>query len=172
MAVTEPVKLVITNYPEGQCEEFEVPNNPRNEEAGTRKVPFTRELYIEKSDFAEVPPPKFQRLKPDGEVRLMGAYIVKCNEIVKDDNGEIVEIRCTADLETGNGNAGRRPQGQGHRSTGYLPSTRIDADLYLYDNLFTLENVNDVPEGTDYLRLPQSGFAQEADRLQARAVAG
>ena len=103
MAVTEPVKLVITNYPEGQCEEFEVPNNPRNEEAGTRKVPFTRELYIEKSDFAEVPPPKFQRLKPDGEVRLMGAYIVKCNEIVKDDNGEIVEIRCTADLETRNG---------------------------------------------------------------------
>ena len=122
MAVTEPVKLVITNYPEGQCEEFEVPNNPRNEEAGNRKVPFTRELYIEKSDFAEVPPPKFQRLKPDGEVRLMGAYIVKCNEIVKDDNGEIVEIRCTADLETRN--ACRWTAARSRAPfTGYLPST-------------------------------------------------
>ena len=150
MAVTEPVKLVITNYPEGQCEEFEVPNNPRNEEAGSRKVPFTRELYIEKSDFAEVPPPKFQRLKPDGEVRLMGAYIVKCNEIVKDDNGEIVEIRCTADLETGNGMPvdGRKVKGTIHWVSA---EHAIDADLYLYDNLFTLENVNDVPEGTDYL---------------------
>ena len=150
MAVTEPVKLVITNYPEGQCEEFEVPNNPRNEEAGTRKVPFTRELYIEKSDFAEVPPPKFQRLKPDGEVRLMGAYIVKCNEIVKDDNGEIVEIRCTADLETRNGMPvdGRKVKGTIHWVSA---EHAIDADLYLYDNLFTLENVNDVPEGTDYL---------------------
>ena len=147
MAVTEPVKLVITNYPEGQCEEFEVPNNPRNEEAGTRKVPFTRELYIEKSDFAEVPPPKFQRLKPDGEVRLMGAYIVKCNEIVKDDNGEIVEIRCTADLETRNGMPvdGRKVKGTIHWVSA---EHAIDADLYLYD---TLENVNDVPEGTDYL---------------------
>lgn len=95
-----------------------MPNNPRNEEAGSRKVPFTRELYIEKSDFAEVPPPKFQRLKPDGEVRLMGAYIVKCNEIVKDDNGEIVEIRCTADLESPQRHAGGRPQGQGHHSLG------------------------------------------------------
>ena len=150
MAVTEPVKLVITNYPEGQCEEFEVPNNPRNEEAGSRKVPFTRELYIEKSDFAEVPPPKFQRLKPDGEVRLMGAYIVKCNEIVKDDNGEIVEIRCTADLETRNGMPvdGRKVKGTIHWVSA---EHAIDADLYLYDNLFTLENVNDVPEGTDYL---------------------
>ena len=115
-----------------------------------RKVPFTRELYIEKSDFAEVPPPKFQRLKPDGEVRLMGAYIVKCNEIVKDDNGEIVEIRCTADLETRNGMPvdGRKVKGTIHWVSA---EHAIDADLYLYDNLFTLENVNDVPEGTDYL---------------------
>ena len=180
MAVTEPVKLVITNYPEGQCEEFEVPNNPRNEEAGTRKVPFTRELYIEKSDFAEVPPPKFQRLKPDGEVRLMGAYIVKCNEIVKDDNGEIVEIRCTADLETRNGMPvdGRKVKGTIHWVSA---EHAIDADLYLYDNLFTLENVNDVPEGTDYLDYlnpdslkkltgcklePSLADAKEGDRFQ------
>ena len=180
MAVTEPVKLVITNYPEGQCEEFEVPNNPRNEEVGTRKVPFTRELYIEKSDFAEVPPPKFQRLKPDGEVRLMGAYIVKCDEIVKDDNGEIVEIRCTADLETRNGMPvdGRKVKGTIHWVSA---EHAIDADLYLYDNLFTLENVNDVPEGTDYLDYlnpdslkkltgcklePSLADAKEGDRFQ------
>ena len=149
MAVTEPVKLVITNYPEGQCEEFEVPNNPRNEEAGTRKVPFTRELYIEKSDFAEVPPPKFQRLKPDGEVRLMGAYIVKCNEIVKDDNGEIVEIRCTADLETGNGMPvdGRKVKGTIHWVSA---AHAVDAEVRLYDKLFTEANMNAIPEGSDY----------------------
>ena len=180
MAVTEPVKLVITNYPEDKCEEFEVPNNPRSEETGSRKVPFTRELYIEKSDFAEVPPPKFQRLKPDGEVRLMGAYIVKCNELVKDENGEIVEIRCTADLETGNGMPvdGRKVKGTIHWVSA---AHAIDADLYLYDNLFTLENVNDVPEGTDYLDYlnpdslkkltgcklePSLADAKEGDRFQ------
>ncbi len=102
----------------GSVRGVRVPNNPRNEEAGSRKVPFTRELYIEKSDFAEVPPPKFQRLKPDGEVRLMGAYIVKCNEIVKDDNGEIVEIRCTADLETRNGMPVDGRKVKGHHSLG------------------------------------------------------
>ena len=116
MAVTEPIKMVITNYPEDQEEVFALPNNPRNEAEGTRDVPFTRELYIEKSDFAQVPPPKFQRLKPDGEVRLMGAYIVKCNEVITDDNGEVVELRCTADLETGNGMPadGRKVKGTIH----------------------------------------------------------
>ena len=142
-------RFTITNYPEGQCEEFEVPNNPRNEEAGTRKVPFTRELYIEKSDFAEVPPPKFQRLKPDGEVRLMGAYIVKCNEIVKDDNGEIVEIRCTADLETRNGNPadGRKVRGTIH----WVSCEHcVDAEIHLYDKLFTEANMNGIPDGADF----------------------
>ena len=150
MAVTEPVKLVITNYPEDRTEYFEVANNPRNEAEGTRQVPFTRELYIEKSDFAIVPPPKFQRLKPDGEVRLMGAYIVLCNEVVTDENGEVVELRCTADLETGNGMPadGRKVRGTIHWVSA---AHAIDATCYLYDNLFTLENVNDVPEGTNYL---------------------
>jgi glutaminyl-tRNA synthetase len=149
MAVTEPIKMVITNYPEEETEYFEVPNIPKNDEAGMRKVPFTRELYIEKSDFALVPPPKFQRLKPDGEVRLMGAYIVKCNEVITDENGEVVEIHCTADLETKNGNPvdGRKVKGTIHWVSAKYA---INADLYLYENLFTLENTGDVPEGTDY----------------------
>ena len=150
MAVTEPIKLVITNYPADKTEVFTLPNNPKDETAGTRDVPFTRELYIEKSDFAMVPPPKFQRLKPGGEVRLMGAYIVKCNEVIQDENGEVVEVRCTADLETGNGMPadGRKVKGTIHWVSA---AHAIDADCYLYDNLFTLENVNDVPEGKDYL---------------------
>ena len=150
MAVTEPIKLVITNYPEDKVEYFEIPNNPRDEQAGTRKVPFTGTVYIEKSDFAEVPPPKFQRLKSDGEVRLMGAYIVKCNEIIKDDNGEIIEIRCTADIETANGMPadGRKVKGTIHWVSA---KHAIDASCYLYDHLFTLEDTGSVPEGTNYL---------------------
>lgn len=150
MAVTEPLKLIITNYPEDQTECFEVPNNPRDEHAGMRQVPFTRELYIEQSDFAQVPPPKFQRLKPEGEVRLMGAYIVRCNEVVTDDSGKVVEVRCTADLETRNGMPvdGRKVKGTIHWVSA---PTALNADIYLYDNLFTLENTGDVPENTNYL---------------------
>lgn len=176
MAVTEPVKLTITNYPAGQTEYFEVPNNPRDESAGTRKVPFTGTLYIERSDFAEVPPPKFQRLKPDGEVRLMGAYIVKCSEIVKDEHGEIIEIRCTADLETSNKMPadGRKVKGTIHWVSA---AHAIDASCYLYDNLFTLENTGDVPEGTNYLDYlnPQSLTRLEHCKLEpsvADAAAG
>ena len=150
VAVLHPVKVVITNYPEDKEEYFELPNIPKNEEAGVRKVPFTRELYIDADDFAEVPPPKFFRMKPDGEVRLMGAYIVKCNEVVKDEQGNVVELHCTADLETGNGNPvdGRKVKGTIHWVSAKYA---IDATVRLYDYLFTLENVNDVPEGTNYL---------------------
>ncbi len=150
MAVTEPVKLVITNYPEDQVEYFEVANNPRQPETGVREVPFSRELWIERSDFALVPPPKFQRLKPGGEVRLMGAYIVKFQEAVQDENGNVVEIRCTADLETRNGMPadGRKVRGTIHWVSA---AHALDADLYLYDNLFTLSNTADVPEGKSYL---------------------
>ncbi len=150
VAVLHPVKVVITNYPEDKEEYFELPNIPKNEEAGVRKVPFTRGLYIDADDFAEVPPPKFFRMKPDGEVRLMGAYIVKCNEVVKDEQGNVVELRCTADLETGNGNPvdGRKVKGTIHWVSAKYA---IDATVRLYDYLFTLENVNDVPEGTNYL---------------------
>lgn len=150
MAVTEPVKLVITNYPEDQVEYFEVANNPRQPETGVREVPFSRELWIERSDFALVPPPKFQRLKPGGEVRLMGAYIVKFQEAVQDENGNVVEIHCTADLETRNGMPadGRKVRGTIHWVSA---AHALDADLYLYDNLFTLSNTADVPEGKSYL---------------------
>lgn len=150
VAVLRPIKVVITNYPEDKEEYFELPNIPKNDEAGVRKVPFTRELYIDADDFAEVPPPKFFRMKPDGEVRLMGAYIVKCNEVIKDGEGNVVELHCTADLETGNGNPvdGRKIKGTIHWVSAKYA---IDATVRLYDYLFTQENVNDVPEGTNYL---------------------
>lgn len=150
VAVLRPIKVVITNYPEDKEEYFELPNIPKNDEAGVRKVPFTRELYIDADDFAEVPPPKFFRIKPDGEVRLMGAYIVKCHEVIKDSEGNVVELHCTADLETGNGNPvdGRKIKGTIHWVSAKYA---IDATVRLYDYLFTLENVNDVPEGTNYL---------------------
>lgn len=150
VAVLRPIKVVITNYPEDKEEYFELPNIPKNDEAGVRKVPFTRELYIDADDFAEVPPPKFFRMKPDGEVRLMGAYIVKCNEVIKDSEGNVVELHCTTDLETGNGNPvdGRKIKGTIHWVSAKYA---IDATVRLYDYLFTLENVNDVPEGTNYL---------------------
>ena len=110
---------------------------------------FSGTVWIERSDFAEVPPPKFQRLKPGGEVRLMGAYIVKCNEIVKDENGEIVELKCTADLETGNGMPadGRKVRGPIHWVSA---AHAVDAEIRLYGNLFTEENMGELPEGKTY----------------------
>jgi glutaminyl-tRNA synthetase len=149
VAIENPIKVVITNYPEDTTEYFELPNNPQAENAGTRKVPFTKELYIEADDFAEVPPPKFFRMKPDGEVRLMGAYIVKCDEVIKDTDGNIVEIHCTADLETGNGNPadGRKIKGTIH----WLSAAHAkDTTLHIYQNLTTLENPSDKPDDKDY----------------------
>ena len=153
IAILDPIKVVVTNYPEDKVEYFDLPNNPSIEGSGTRKVAFTRELYIDRDDFAEVPPPKFFRMKPDGEVRLMGAYIVKCNEIIKNEDGEVVEIHCTADLETKNGmpTDGRKVKGTIH----WLSSTNsADATVMLYDKLFDIENTSDIPEGKtfdDYL---------------------
>ena len=149
IAIENPIKVVITNYPEDKTEYFDLPNNPQNPEYGTRALPFTRELYIDASDFAEVPPPKFFRLKPEGEVRLMGAYIVKCGEIIKNEDGSIREIHCTADLETRNGNPvdGRKIKGTIHWLS--LPHAK-DATLMLYDKLFTIENVNAIPEDKTY----------------------
>ena len=149
VAVLDPIKVVVTNYPEDKVEYFELPNNPNDENAGKRKVPFTRELYIDRSDFEEVPPPKFFRMKPDGEVRLMGAYIVRCNEIIKDADGNIQELRCTADLETGANMPvdGRKVKGTIHwLSAAYSD----DVDVMLYDRLFTIENVADIPEDKTY----------------------
>ncbi|MBQ9132636.1 MAG: glutamine--tRNA ligase/YqeY domain fusion protein [Clostridia bacterium] len=149
ICVQKPIKVVVTNYPEDKVEYFEVSNNPQNPDAGTRKVAFTRELYIDQDDFAEVPPPKFFRMKPDGEVRLMGAYIVRCNEIVKNEDGSLAEIRCTADLETGNGmpTDGRKVKGTIHWLSAQYSE---EVTLMLYDKLFTIENVNDIPEDKTY----------------------
>lgn len=149
IAILDPIKLVITNYSEGKTEYFPVSNNPNDTEAGTRDVPFTREVYIDRGDFAEVPPPKYFRLKPDGEVRLMGAYIVKCNEIIKNEDGSIKEIRCTADLETRNEKPvdGRKVKGTIHWvSVDYAK----DIDVVLYDKLFTIPNLNDMGENETY----------------------
>lgn len=149
VAVLDPIKVVITNYPEDKVEYFELPNNPNDENAGKRKVPFTRELYIDRSDFEEVPPPKFFRMKPDGEVRLMGSYIVKCNEVVKNEDGSIKEIHCTADIETGANMPadGRKVKGTIH----WLSAEYSDkANVMLYDRLFTIENVADIPEDKTY----------------------
>ncbi|MBQ9428398.1 MAG: glutamine--tRNA ligase/YqeY domain fusion protein [Clostridia bacterium] len=149
IAVLDPVKVVITNYPEDREEEFDLPNNPNDENAGTRKVKFTREIYIDASDFAEVPPPKFFRMKPDGEVRLMGAYIVRCNEVLKNADGSIREIHCTADLETG---ANMPADGRKIKGTIHWLSAKyaVDTDVMLYDRLFTVENVADIPEDKTY----------------------
>lgn len=149
VAVLDPIKVVVTNYPADKVEYFELPNNPNDENAGKRKVPFTRELYIDRSDFEEVPPPKFFRMKPDGEVRLMGAYIVKCNEIIKNADGSIQELHCTADLETG---ANMPADGRKVKGTIHWLSAEYsdDVNVMLYDRLFTIENVADIPEDKTY----------------------
>ncbi|MBI5775229.1 MAG: glutamine--tRNA ligase/YqeY domain fusion protein [Verrucomicrobia bacterium] len=136
LAVLRPIKVVLTNYPAGQTEELEAVNNPEDENAGKRKIPFSRELFIERDDFAEVPPPKFFRLKPGGEVRLKYAYIIKCDEVVKDAAGNITELRCTADLDskTGGATAGRKVKGTIHWVSA---AHAVDAEVRLYDRLFT-----------------------------------
>ena len=149
VAVLEPLKITVKNYPEDKVEYFNLPNTPQNPDSTFRKVPFTRELYIEKSDFCENPPGKYFRLKPGGEVRLMGSYIVKCEEIVKDENGEIKEIIVSADLETGNGTPadGRKIKGTIHWVSAKYA---VDSDVMLYDHLFTIPNVFDIPEDKTY----------------------
>ncbi len=166
IAVEHPIKLIVDNYPADKTEYFEVSNHPQKPEMGTRKIPFTRELYIDESDFAEVPPPKFFRLKPEGEVRLMGAYIVKCGEIVKDAEGKIVEIHCTADLESGSDNPtdGRKIKGTIHwLSADYA----LDTTIMLYNRLFTEENMNDIPSDkyNDYIN-PESVIKVEGAKIE------
>lgn len=149
MAVIDPVKVVVLNYPEDKTEYFEVANNVNDPEAGTRKVEFSRELYIEREDFAAVPPPKFFRMKPEGEVRLMGAYIVKCVGYETDETGKVTEIAVTADLETGNAMPadGRKIKGTIHWVSA---KSAVTADVRMYGRLFSEANMVTLPEGKDY----------------------
>ena len=150
MGVLKPLRVVIENDPEGQIEEFAVANNPEDGGAGTRKVPFSRVLYIEQDDFREVPPPKYYRLAPGREIRLRSAYFVKCVGMVKDDRGNIVELRCTYDPATKGGDA---PDGRKVKATLHWVSAAhaVPAEVRLYERLFLKENPDDAEEGQDYL---------------------
>ena len=149
MAVTDPLKVVIENYPAGTSEELEAINNPEDESAGTRTVPFSRELYIERNDFQEDPPKKFFRLAPGREVRLRYAYFLTCQEVVKDADGNILELRCTYDPETRGGYA---PDGRKVRGTIHWLSAAhaVQAEVRLYDHLFTAEHPEHTTDGNDY----------------------
>jgi glutaminyl-tRNA synthetase len=136
LAVLRPIKVVLTNYPEGKTEEVDAVNNPEDSKAGTRKIPFGHELYIDSDDFMETPPSKYFRLRPGGEVRLKYGYIIKCDEVVKDEAGNVIELRCTVDLDSKSGGptAGRKVKGTIHWVSA---AHAIDAEVRLYDRLFT-----------------------------------
>ena len=149
MAVLRPIKVVLTNYPEGQVEELDAVNNPEDPAAGSRKIPFSRELYIDADDFREVPPKKYYRLAPGQEVRLRWAFFIKCTEIIKDENGNITELRCTYDPLTRGGNApdGRKVQGTIH----WVSAAQAQqAEVRLYDHLCKVPDPDDVPKGVDW----------------------
>ena len=149
MAVLDPLKVVVENYPEGQVEMLDAENNPEDPNAGTRQIPFSRELYIEREDFMENPPKKFFRLSPGSEVRLKHAYFITCKEVVRNDDGEIVELRCEYDLLTRGGEApdGRRVKGTLHWVS--VPHA-VKAQVRLYENLFTLRDMSEMEEGKSY----------------------
>jgi glutaminyl-tRNA synthetase len=150
MSVLDPLKVVITNYPEGHVDELEAINNPEDESAGTRIVPFSRELYIERGDFMQDPPRKFYRLAPGREVRLRYAYFVTCTDVIKNENGEIIELHCTYDPATRGGDA---PDGRRVKATLHWVSAQhaIEAEVREYDRLFATPDPMDVPEGTDFV---------------------
>jgi glutaminyl-tRNA synthetase len=177
MAVLHPLKLIIDNYPEGQVEYLDVPNNLENEELGSRKVPFGRELYIEQEDFMENPPKKYFRLFPGNEVRLMSAYFVTCTDIVKDEEGNVTEVHCTYDPETksGSGFTGRKVKGTIHWV--YAP-TAAKATVRLYENLVDESkgvynadgsvniNPNSLTVIEDAMLEPDLGKAESGDSFQ------
>ncbi|HZF37436.1 MAG TPA: glutamine--tRNA ligase/YqeY domain fusion protein [Blastocatellia bacterium] len=149
MAVLRPLRVVIDNYPDDLVEEMDAVNNPEDPGAGTRKVPFSKVLYIEQDDFREDPPKQYYRLAPGREVRLRYGYLITCRSMVKDADGNVVELHCTYDPETRGGNT---PDGRKVKSTIHWVSaaSAVDADVRLYDNLFTKENSNEVEEGQDF----------------------
>jgi glutaminyl-tRNA synthetase len=150
MAVLRPVKVVIDNYPEDQTEEMDAVNNPEDPNAGTRKVPFSRDLYIEQDDFREDPPKQYYRLSPGKEVRLRYAYFVTCTSVVKNDKGEVIEVHCTYDPLTRGGN--NPPDGRKVKSTIHWVSAThaLDAEVRMYDNLFTKEDPNQAEAGQPF----------------------
>jgi glutaminyl-tRNA synthetase len=150
MAVLHPLKVVLMNYPEGKIEKLTAVNNPENESAGTRIIPFGRELYIEQEDFREVPPPKYYRLSPGTEVRLRYAYIIKCEKVIKDAEGNVTEIHCTYDPETKSGSpaANRKVKATIHWVSAH---DAVNAEVRLYDRLFIKEDPNEFEEGKDFL---------------------
>ncbi|MCK4873310.1 MAG: glutamine--tRNA ligase/YqeY domain fusion protein [Phycisphaerales bacterium] len=151
MGVLDPIKVVITNYPDDLVEEMDAINNPEDESAGKRKIPFCRELFIERADFMEDPPKKFFRLAPGREVRLRYGYWITCQEVIKDDAGDVVELHCTYDPQTRGGDA--PPDGRKVKGTIHWVSARhaVDAQVRLYDHLFSAEDPTDVPNGGDWL---------------------
>jgi glutaminyl-tRNA synthetase len=149
MSVLDPLKVVITNYPEGHVDELEAINNPEDASAGTRIVPFSRELYIERGDFMEDPPRKFYRLAPGREVRLRYAYFITCTDVIKNEDGEVVELHCTYDPATRGGDA---PDGRRVKATLHWVSAQhaIEAEVRQYDRLFATPDPMDVSEGADF----------------------
>jgi glutaminyl-tRNA synthetase len=149
MAVLNPLKVVITNYPEDKTEEINAINNPEDELAGRRPLMFGKEIYIEQDDFMENPPKKYFRLAPGGEVRLRYAYLIKCNEVVKDSEGNVIELRCTYDPESAGGKSsdGRKVKGVIHWLNA---KSAVKAEIRLLDRLFANMDPDDVPEGTDW----------------------
>jgi glutaminyl-tRNA synthetase len=150
MAVLRPLKVVIDNYPENHVDEMDAVNNPEDPAAGSRKVPFSRVLFIEQDDFREVPPPKYFRLTPGREVRLRYGYFVTCTSVVKNAKGEVVEVHCTYDPATRGGNA---PDGRKVKATIHWVSAAhaVDAEVRIYENLFLKEDPSNVEEGKDVL---------------------
>lgn len=163
MAVLEPLKVVLKNFPDDEVKYIKVPDYPQNEETTYREVPLTKEIYIERSDFMEDAPSKFHRLKPGSEVRLTGTYFIKCEDIIKDENGNVIELHCSYDPETFDGSA---PDGRKVKGTIHWVSAKygIKAKVNMYDRLFTQENMGDMEEGKvlkDYIN-PQSVIVKDA----------
>jgi glutaminyl-tRNA synthetase len=149
MCVLRPLKVVITNYPEGQVDHLELPRHPQKEELGVRKLPFSREIYIDRDDFMEEPPKGYKRLEPNGEVRLRGSYVIRADEAIKDADGNIVELRCSYDPETlGKNPEGRKVKGVVH----WVPAAEsVECEVRLYDRLFLSANPEKAEEGKTFL---------------------
>lgn len=169
MGVLDPIKVVLTNYPEGESEQLTLPNHPQREELGDREVRFSRELYIEREDFAEVPPPKYKRLALGGEVRLRGSYVIRCDEVVKDEAGEIIELLCTMDSAT----LGVKPEGRKVKGVVHWvdADSAVNAEVRVYDRLFSDPNPNAVEDYTTALNPDSLAVLQQAKLENSLAAA-